>query len=104
MMSPSTAVRDRDIIHIYAELNSTCAKVTSINETEGRIYFCNLGLGFFWKVTIDLAAISGYNDIEVIYLLGMVFAFPANIQKEVYGCGHRNKKCCERGGQRRTIR
>ena len=61
------------------------------------------GLGF-WKVTIDLAAISGHNGMEVIYLWGMAFAFPTNIQKEVYGCGHRNKKCCACGGQRRTIR
>ena len=56
------------------------------------------------KNLIDLAGISGYNGIEVIYLWGMAFAFPTNIQKEVYGCGHRNKKCCECGGQRRTIR
>ena len=56
------------------------------------------------KDLIDLAGISGYNGIEVIYLWGMAFAFPTNIQKEVYGCGHRNKKCCECGGQRRTIR
>ena len=32
------------------------------------------------KVPIDLAGISGYNGIEVIYLLGMAFAFPT-IQK-----------------------
>ena len=37
-----------------------------------------------YKVTIDLAWISGYNGIEVIYLLGMAFAFPIII-KEVYG-------------------
>ena len=36
-----------------------------------------------WKVPIDLAGISGYNDFEVIYLWGMAFTFPANIQKEV---------------------
>ena len=32
------------------------------------------------KNLIDLAGISGYNGIEVIYLLGMAFAFPT-IQK-----------------------
>ena len=36
------------------------------------------------KVPIDLAGISGYNGIEVIYLLGMAFAFPP-YKKEVYG-------------------
>ena len=34
----------------------------------------------FKKVPTDLAGISGYNDIEAIYLLGMAFAFPT-IQK-----------------------
>lgn len=58
----------------------------------------------FWKVMIDLAGISGDNGFEVIYLLGMAFAFPANIQQEVYGCGHRNKECGECGGQRCTVR
>lgn len=28
---------------MYAELKSTYAEVISIGETEGRIYFCNLG-------------------------------------------------------------
>ena len=28
---------------MYAGLNSTCAEVTSTEETKGRIYFCNLG-------------------------------------------------------------
>ena len=37
-----------------------------------------------YKVPIDLAGISGYNGIEVIYLLGMAFAFPP-YKKEVYG-------------------
>ena len=32
------------------------------------------------KVLIDLAGISGYNVIEVIYLLGMAFAFPIIIK------------------------
>lgn len=32
--------------------------------------------GWLSKNLIDLAGISGYNGIEVIYLLGMVFAFP----------------------------
>ena len=36
------------------------------------------------KNPIDLAGISGYNGIEVIYLLGMAFAFPP-YKKEVYG-------------------
>lgn len=36
------------------------------------------------KNLIDLAGISGYNGIEVIYLLGMAFAFPP-YKKEVYG-------------------
>ncbi len=40
--------------------------------------------GGSYKVTIDLAWISGYNGIEVIHLLGMAFAFPIII-KEVYG-------------------
>jgi len=38
----------------------------------------------FQKNLIDLAGISGYNGIEVIYLLGMAFAFPP-YKKEVYG-------------------
>jgi hypothetical protein len=25
--------------------------------------------------------------------MGMALTFPANIQKEVYDCGHRDKKC-----------
>ena len=29
--------------NMYAELKSTYAEVISIGETEGRIYFCNLG-------------------------------------------------------------
>lgn len=29
--------------NVYAGLNSTCVKVTSIEETTSRIYFCNLG-------------------------------------------------------------
>ena len=32
--------------------------------------------GLAFKKLIDLAGISGYNDIEVIHLLGMAFAFP----------------------------
>ena len=37
-----------------------------------------------FKNPIDLAGISGYNGIEVIYLSGMAFAFlPYN--EEVYG-------------------
>ena len=28
-------------------INSTCAEVTSIEETKGRIYFCNLGIKVF---------------------------------------------------------
>ena len=54
------------------------------NELGGRKQHFANWIGF-WKVTIDLAAISGYNGIEVIYLWGMAFAFPTNIQKEVYG-------------------
>ena len=62
------------------------------------------GFGVALKNPIDLAGISGYNGFEVIYLSGMAFAFPANIQQEVYGCGHRNKECGECGGQRCTVR
>lgn len=36
-----------------------------------------------WKVPIDSAVISLYNDFEVIYLWGMAFAFSMNAQKEV---------------------
>lgn len=32
---------------------------------------------------IDLTGISGYNEFEVIYLWGMAFTFPTNMQKEV---------------------
>ncbi len=72
-----------------------------INTNSMKFQLCS---GWLKKDLIDLAGISGYNGIEVIYLWGMAFAFPTYIQKEVYGCGHRNKKCCECGGQRRTIR
>ena len=37
-----------------------------------------------WKVSIDLAEISGYNNFEVIYLWGMAFAFPANIKRRLW--------------------
>lgn len=30
--------------NIYAELNSTCAEVTSIRKKDSRVYFCNLGV------------------------------------------------------------
>ena len=35
-----------------AGLNATCASVTSIRETKGSIYFCNLGGGNFLPVLI----------------------------------------------------
>ena len=37
--------------NMYAELKSTYAEVISIGETEGRIYFCNLG-GCLWFLLI----------------------------------------------------
>ena len=33
----------------------------------------------------------------------MVVTFPVNIQKEVYGYGHRNKECGKCGGYKCTI-
>lgn len=40
--------------------------------------------GIVQKVPIDLAGFSGYNGVEVIYLLGMAFAFPANTQRGLW--------------------
>ena len=41
--------------NIYAELNSTCAEVTSIRKQDSRIYFCNLG-----KNSNDINFIDGF--------------------------------------------
>ena len=50
--------------NIYAELNSTCAEVTSIRKQDSRIYFCNLGPINGSHVKVDKLKYRYYNSHE----------------------------------------
>ena len=58
--------------------------------------------GWLSKNLIDLAGISGYNGIEVIYLLGMAFAFPP-YKRRFMADGYGNKECGQRNRPGRTV-
>ena len=51
--------------NIYAELNSTCAEVTSIRKQDSRIYFCNLGMAIQLKKDSHL----GGNLVQLVIIL-----------------------------------
>lgn len=51
---------------MYAELKSTYAEVISIGETEGRIYFCNLGPRIWIAENVELYGRAWYTDNIVV--------------------------------------
>ncbi len=59
--------------------------------------------GWISKNLIDLDGISGYNNIEVIYLLGMAFAFPTHMKRRFMADGCGNKECGQRNRLGRTV-
>ena len=48
--------------NIYAELNSTCAEVTSIRKQDSRIYFCNLGEEIIYENPLENSLQAWYYD------------------------------------------